>query len=530
MRTLTEKSIVCLIFGFCLLNAYLTVDFGYQWDEWTSIEPVRRLVRDGDFLPHTYIYPSFCPLLSTLGLAPSLFTYLWRAGPEQSLYQFILQEVFKDQFGLTVRFVFAAVSALTLIWVYMTAARWRPGRGEGAIAAAMIALSWEVSYHSKWVVPNTIMMQWAGLLILLLDGAQRALNFRPWLLGAACVAGIAMGTKYQCGLMLIPIYLILLDKMRAPPAESSRWRLAGLGIALWMVFWISYLVTTPGTILDWGKFYEDVTMAISVYRNGHVGATVGRGSEHLWLMSVYLASVLFSWYMPISLFFFGLFLLGACSALREEGWKTIVFLSFPLAYFLYFGLTQKVMHVRNLMVLVPYIALLAARGWSELSSSRRAVALSREGATALLAVCLMVNLDWMIWSSGSVMKRRSMSYPHLAHQYLSRHPDKRFVLSLRVANGMARQNLPIPPNATVFGSAPVDQAMFSSEDVFWTRWLYNRRDYTETWIGPFEMNFNYYPTWNGQHRIVVMDYSKVGPLEVFPNVVLGPMMWPEEAR
>ncbi len=45
-------------------------------------------------------------------------------------------------------------------------------------------------------------------------------------------------------------------------------------------------------------------------------------------------------------------------------------------------------------------------------------------------------------------------------------------------------------------------------------WTANRRRLVDRWFGPHEVNFNYYPTWQGDDRILLMPMDKARRLNV----------------
>jgi hypothetical protein len=60
---------------------------------------------------------------------------------------------------------------------------------------------------------------------------------------------------------------------------------------------------------------------------------------------------------------------------------------------------------------------------------------------------------------------------------------------------------------TVHFRDPSDFTVFNTAEArkrFDGRWKANRPHSVETWMGPYEVNLNYYPTWMGDDRFVVM--------------------------
>ena len=72
-------------------------------------------------------------------------------------------------------------------------------------------------------------------------------------------------------------------------------------------------------------------------------------------------TVCFSPYLPIALVIFVLAIIGIVSLIRQNWREGAVLLAFPLFYLLYFAM-QRVMVVRNLLAVIPFLAIAAARG------------------------------------------------------------------------------------------------------------------------------------------------------------------------
>ena len=48
------------------------------------------------------------------------------------------------------------------MWLYRLVLTWRGSRIEALLAASLLALSWEVSYHTRWVAPDGLLMQFSA--------------------------------------------------------------------------------------------------------------------------------------------------------------------------------------------------------------------------------------------------------------------------------------------------------------------------------------------------------------------------------
>jgi hypothetical protein len=122
-----------------------------------------------------------------------------------------------------------------------------------------------------------------------------------------------------------------------------------------------YLITTPGTLLQPMLFLSALRFMSSHYASGHGAYTTSTGAPHLWRMLEYFLLVVPSPYLPVAIGCTALAAAGALRAVRQTPlWAALVF-SFPLLYVLYFSL-QRVMIVRNLIAVAPFIAVAAALG------------------------------------------------------------------------------------------------------------------------------------------------------------------------
>lgn len=478
MRRLPPFAALAVLFAFVVSCSWLGIDFGTHWDEYAQmVKPVLHSIRQHTILPIDYIYPSL--LHETLLV--SLLPHLGRGD--------LAAWVDSHAFMLYARRITSLLAALSVIWVFL--AVWASGRGgwEALAAAAILAGSWEVQYHSRWLTVDPLMMMLgAGTLMFAVLAHVRQ---SPALLRAAAVAaGLACGAKYTGGALLLPVIIAALSMDRV-----------GRRIAeLVAIFAATFFVTTPGMLLHPAAALHDVELQMSIYSSGWRSYTVPTPSLHARLLGEYLALVMLSRYAPIAGGLFALAVAGAVALYREERQLAIVVLSFPVAFSAYFAI-QRVMIVRNVLVLAPFLALLAARGigWMlrEVARSRA----TRSVAACGIALMLLINLVWIARAAWSI---RAPGDPirELA-AWLDEQSDRRIALSPRVLH-----NLGIVAPASRPALSPLDptveDVVFYARDVPESELVANRRCYATRWFGPYEVNWNYYPAWMGEDRIVVM--------------------------
>lgn len=121
------------------------IDLGHHWDEPVNIEHVSNSIKTNILLPTFYNYPSATYWTIFAALLPKLLTAI------QSDSFSLLNYSRSTEFLLQARALFLVLSSLTIVWVYLLVKAWRKRTGEALLAAGLIALSWEVAYHSRWV-------------------------------------------------------------------------------------------------------------------------------------------------------------------------------------------------------------------------------------------------------------------------------------------------------------------------------------------------------------------------------------------
>ena len=508
------------------------LDFGLHWDErpW-QIGPVKQMVRSGTLLPGYYNYPSFDYWLNLLVLAPDAAAS--RIAGE-SFRGHLLRTLDSQAYLLRLRAVYLVIASLSLVWVYLLVLQRRGSWLEALFAASLVACSWEVAYHLRWVATDGMLMQFAALTVLL---ALHALRSRrdSWLIAAAAVAGLGCGTKYPGGLLVLPVVMAgFFGAAGCTPREK-----AVRFVKLATVFALVYLAVTPATILEPVKFAHGVLYEIKHYGTGHGGHTVGRGLEHAWRMLTYFATVLFSPYFPIALLMFALAFMGTARMIAQDWRQGAIFMVFPLFYLLYFS-TQGTMVVRNLLAVAPFWAVAAARGAGmvgeflgrnrdEPAAQLPRRALARGVWVGLLCAALGLNASWLIASAESIPARHTDRFVREAAEYVRTHPGTKFFLSPRVKRDLIVVGPPLD-NVTVDPGDADAFVLYAREGMRrWQDWPANRRGLTQACFGPREVNFDVYPNWWGDDRIVVINRRRAKGIGLRIAGIAEDMATPEMA-
>jgi len=502
-----------------LFAAIAAVDFGQQPDEAVLLKKVSDSVKFGLLITDWHFYPTFYYYLATVCLTPELiqhhgFSQENLLSPKVADFLVQLGEfALSKSFLIRTRIVFICVSSLALLWCFLLVYTWRKNAIEALLATSVLGFSVEVVNHMRWLAPDTLVMQWTALTILCLSLATQSKQVDLYLKFAAIGAGLACGTKYTAGALLIPVWL----SVWLLPTGSKKNRLR-LSLVTLILFGLSYYLTTPGTLLNPLRFAYCISQQKKVYLDsGFSNYSVPNFWSHLLSNLGYFASAVFSKFWLISLSAFLAAVVGTVSLIREAKNRfIIIFFFFPVFHLLFMS-ASKVFFVRNLIILVPFFAVLAARGicWV-LSGIRNGYAKVIFSGVVVAFICL--NAYFILHDALEVRDQASINYLKRALDYVDRHPGQVFLLSplvqqqMKMINERARGNTRLEPNASDINSV-----------VFYFSEIQNSKQALKVgkfnyakWFGPPFVNYNYYPTWPGTTiRIAVMPIREAEKLNLF---------------
>ncbi|MET0790888.1 MAG: hypothetical protein ABW061_05160 [Polyangiaceae bacterium] len=514
-RIVLNVLLVLAPFVFAVHTGRIGIDFGNHWDEHLQCRILARTLKTGVLLPGVYNYPMvpYWLTLSALGFR-SVFPPYQRGELMDDLNDVKMVRVQTDDlqhyvledhgFFLRVRLTFLVVSSLSVIWVYLLVLGWRRHVGEAFLAASFLCLSWEAAYHSRFIAPDQVMTSFAALamLFIMLVSVRRGPR-KLCLYGATVAAALASGTKYQSALLVLPLVIVTYQtRDRARSLWGALYELIGLGA----LFTLAFVLVTPAAYLDPGRFVSWLVLMRDWYKNGgHYGYDAVPGLPHLWKILVYLGGDYFSFLQPIALLLSAFVLVGVVDIVRESRQRAAVFLILPVLYILYMC-SQKVLIVRNLLLVGPFLAIAAARG------VRAALALVKlrvlQGAlVAAVGAVLVVNANWLYQAALSIPRNT----PKLALQdfarYVESQPTHQVYASPSVRGWLKTLKLDAsrladtPQAAQELAFYPDDWANFGTRPSDLPR-------FARTWFGPFEMNWNYYTNWAGSNRIVLVSAKR----------------------
>ena len=499
------------------------VDYGRHWDEDEHLHNVRHSLitqtllptggdtRDGDPRLTTgyYAYPGVIYWTLLISAAPEILHHL-RDVTQPAVTDFIMSEAFH----LRARAVFAIVSSLAILWTYLLVLKIRGTWLEALFAASLLAGSWEISYQSRWVATDTIVMQFGALCLLFCICGLDWPRWKTWARLAAIAAGFAAGTKYPGAILLLPVCLVAWIRAADSAGGTSRGVRWVIAAQLCLIGCVAFLVTTPGAVLQPWAFYDWLYYESHLYSAGtHHGYTVSGHLDHLWKIFVYESIVLFSHQPVIAGAVFVLAVVGAIAVCRQDLKLGTVLLIFPVVYVPYF-MVQQLMIVRNLMVLSPFIAIFAARGMALAMEQISKPALKWTFVGAATAA-VAFNLGFTVYAAMTIREAgASMNYDLAGlRDYINDHPKTRFDLSPQTADYLRQFDPDAAAHINLGETTREVVVVCSWEGNNLLQWPANQWDLAAETFGPYDVNFNYYPTW-WRNRIVMIDFNRAMTLPV----------------
>ena len=494
---------IVVVWSIFVYMGWLGIDFGNHWDEGKLILAVRHSLDTGILLPGWYKYPSVSYWLTLFTTIPHSVAASQTARGWQEVVDHLRLVIQTPAFRLQAREVFLLVSSLASLWIYL-AMRARQGKWlAGLFAAALLGFSWEICYHARWMAPDTILMQFAALVIFLLTLASEHPGKWKWNVLAALAAGLGAGTKYPGALLLVPVLIVTFQNL---PAQSV-WRKLGRTILdVAPMFLLGYLVSTPGTLLEPIGFFKDIRYEVWHYQTGVYEQNVTPGLPHLMLIFNYFARSLFSPYQISAVLFFLLSVLGMVVIIRRAPRMALWMLSFPLVYILFFS-AQSILVVRNLLAVAPFLAVLAAWGAGEVAALLKP-GLMRWGWFALLLFGLALNGLWIYNAARSISTRAPEKSLVQFLDYATKRQATVFSVSEKAWDILAALGRPMPQNVVRFVDGQTNDVLvvYMSEVVRRPQdWPIQSLGLIRRVFGPLEVNLNYYPLWAGDDHLLVLD-------------------------
>ena len=505
------------VWSFSIYTGIMGIDFRAHWDEHKLFKSIRNSIPEGSVLPGWYNYPSMIYDLTVLSASPEIVSaYL----ADRSAFRDVMEKKLSGDelrvFTIRARTVFLLITSLSLLWTYLLVYAWTKQWLQALLSSAILASSWELAYHSRWLAPDAILMQFGILTVLLAFVALKATGRRRymWLIGSAIAAGLACATKYFGGIFLIPVFLAGYKILSDAAQKRS-------GYILWLfvllaVFTVTFLIVTPGTLVDTAQMIIDIRYEMGHYQMGDEGYTVNAGGQHFSLLVTYLFGVFFSKRIWLSLLFSVFVVIGLYALIKHHRKRieTWVFLVVPVLFIPYIS-QQRVMMVRNDLLLFPFLAILCTWGMAAIWNSNvvRSQTVVRTILGAAILAALFLNFSWLYAAAQTISPKLTVDWTQELDGYLSENKGTRFYLSPGVRSAVDTTGVPNIVN----DPSQADKLIFVFSEVNFP--LGNRPNVYEPIFGPYEINMDYYPSWMEDDRLMVMPMENALPQRQFESIL-----------
>ena len=344
-------AICAAYFSMCVEHISASLPYPQHIDEQLVAEKAARVLTSGDFHPRSFHYPSLPIYLTAAGMAVGFVITASDLEVEKIRIDRDLGDVSFPFYTLprvveTARRLFVLLSAVALAASGIIA--WRLLRRPGAVLLAPLVLAMSSEFFSKsWSYLNVDIV--STCFVLLGTAAIYANILSPLrlaVLPAICV-GLAAGSKYLHGLLLLPLLIAICLFVE----RGRRFEAAVVAVACTS---ISFLAVVPYSMIDLPGFLNGLAnVANSYYHTAHPGDTGDPG-----------IGTLFFYIKAIGRDFGGagllLGLVGLASIARD--WRrALVFVSYPVALLALLSMYQAE-YQRHILPVFPLVAILITAG------------------------------------------------------------------------------------------------------------------------------------------------------------------------
>ena len=246
------------------------------------------------------------------------------------------------------RAVAVLLGIATVYLVYLLGKR-AYGRGTGLLAALFMAVMPIHVMHSRFLavdVPATFFVVLALVFAVRIPEGHR---LRDYLL-SGLFSGLAAGTKYNAGLVILAPIVAHLATGRARPALRV---LSPRLLAVLLTAVVGFLIGTPGALINRDRFVNDFLFEV-------VHAKVGHGLIFVGTPCGYVHHVTCSLLAGMGLPLLALACIGLLYAVYRRRPSDLALLAFVIAYYAVIG-AAEVKFARYTIPLLPVLAILGAR-------------------------------------------------------------------------------------------------------------------------------------------------------------------------
>jgi hypothetical protein len=315
----------------------------YNPDEQLHFVPKAVEFFQSGYNPHYYVNPpGFSYLLH-------LVFFSWFGGRDGVLEAWSSRS--SDVF-LVGRYTSAALGTLAVLLTYLTAKRLFD-RKHGLLAAALLAVAFLPVFFGHQAINDGAQL---APIALSLFGSARIFTCgsRVDYLIAGTGLGLACGTKYPAGIVILPLLAAALSHLGKP--EARRRIFVGLSLS-GLAAIAAFVITVPGIVFDTRGVLRDLSdLSVTAGGDPKLGQAEDNGIRYyLWTLTWGLG-----WIPSLSA------LLAAADLALTNRRLALVLVPAPVVFILFMG-SQEVYFGRYLLPLFPLLCILASYGILRLS-------------------------------------------------------------------------------------------------------------------------------------------------------------------
>lgn len=344
-RTFIPKYIVTvslfLILSVAFWIRYKGITFGFPIlthpDEAVIANAIVRMLDTGDFNPHNFLYPSLYFYIQYIVLLIA-----------DSLYSLLDIPLTATSYYFWGRLLTVLFSVGTIYLTYVIGSRLF-NQITGFVAALISSVSFLHVENSFMITTDSPMAFWVIVSFFVCVFCFIDKPKLWYYLVASMTIGFAIGTKYTAVWCVLPMLVVHFYHHSFTLSSIFNKK---LWIALLLVP-VFFLITTPYIIIDFDTFYHYIEFQKKAYANGWKGFESSTDIS----FSLYCTALVLK-YGVIPLLLAGI---GILWLLLKERWKGLLLACFPSTYFFFFAF-HKTFFDRNLVVLIPFLALSSGFG------------------------------------------------------------------------------------------------------------------------------------------------------------------------
>lgn len=383
---------------------FRALDFGLPHtqarpDETAIIDPVRMLL--SGHLPHFYDYPW---LFLWIVLVAYLGYFAWgaSAGTFHSLNDMLASwPVHWEPFFLIPRAISATFGTASVLAVYRVGREIRD-EATGVVAALFLTFAFMHARSSHFGTTDIAMTFLIIVAVALLLVAHRTRS-RQAFASAGLVAGLAAATKYNALALVVPMAVShALTVLDSPGRRrEALWdnRIAYFGVA----FALGFSVGIPFVVLDRAPFLDAMRELAHALQVGDRRLDLGNGWVHHLTVSLRYG---------IGLPLLATGLAGVAAMLWLEPRRGVLFLSFPIAYYIVAG-SVRLLFFRYALPVVPFLCVTAAylvcRGSARLAATLPARSAQQTLVFRAVTTAVALAIAWpsaaKIWAFDRVLSQ-----------------------------------------------------------------------------------------------------------------------------